>query len=157
MYKTIIRPLLFLFSPEFVHHATTKALEIASFLGIMKLLAKSYKLKHPKLERNILGLKFANPVGLAAGFDKDAKWIDPLSSFGFSFIEIGTITPVGQPGNPKPRLFRLPKDQALINRMGFTRVEFKIHLTFEKVKSIVIIGGNIGKQGHSQRPSFFRL
>ena len=75
----------------------------------MKILKKSYTINDPKLERNILGLTFTNPVGLAAGFDKDAKWIDPLSSFGFSFIEIGTITPVGQPGNPKPRLFRLPK------------------------------------------------
>ena len=110
-------------------------------------MAKSmYDFEDPALEVEAFGLKFRNPVGLAAGFDKDAKLFDELSSFGFGFIEIGTLTPKGQDGNPKPRLFRLPKDQSLINRMGFNNqgVESAIE-RLKKKRSEVIIGGNIGK------------
>ena len=105
-----------------------------------------YDFEDPALEVEAFGLKFRNPVGLAAGFDKDAKLFDELSSFGFGFIEIGTLTPKGQDGNPKPRLFRLPKDQSLINRMGFNNqgVELAIE-RLKKKRSEVIIGGNIGK------------
>jgi len=105
-----------------------------------------FVVKNKKLERNILGLTFENPVGLAAGFDKDATMIDLLVPFGFGYLEIGTLTPKPQPGNEKPRLFRLPKDQALINRMGFNNhgVEEAI-ARLKKRKSNIIIGGNIGK------------
>ncbi|GAB2624752.1 quinone-dependent dihydroorotate dehydrogenase [Belliella aquatica] len=98
------------------------------------------------MEREVFGLKFKNPVGLAAGFDKDAKLIDEMSMLGFGFIEIGTLTPKPQEGNPQPRLFRLPQDEALINRMGFNNggVEEAVK-RLKSRKSDVIIGGNIGK------------
>ena len=99
-----------------------------------------------KLQRNLFGLSFENPVGLAAGFDKDARWVDELSSLGFGFVEIGTLTPIGQPGNEKPRLFRLPKDHALINRMGFNNGGvLPAAERLKKRKSNVIVGGNSGK------------
>src|SRR6185436_6817433 len=120
MYKSLIRPILFLFSPESIHHFTFGFVRIALALpGLKKLLAHRFTITSPKLEKQLLGLTFSNPVGLAAGFDKDARMIDELACFGFGFIEIGTLTPLAQEGNVKPRLFRLPKDQALINRMGF--------------------------------------
>lgn len=146
VYKIIIRPILFLFPPEFIHLITAKILKIGSVFGILNLTKGLYTVNNENLERKIFGLTFANPVGLAAGFDKDAKMIDELATFGFSFIEIGTLTPVGQPGNPKPRLFRLKQDSALINRMGFNNdgVEKSIS-RLKKRKSKVIVGGNIGK------------
>ena len=120
MYKYLVRPFLFLFDPEFIHHFTFNALKIASYIPFkMKSWNLIYNIKNDKLHREVLGLKFNNPVGLAAGFDKDAKLFDELASFGFGFVEIGTVTPLPQDGNPKPRLFRLPQDQSLINRMGF--------------------------------------
>ncbi len=110
------------------------------------LLRWSFFIEHPSLEREILGLKFKNPVGLAAGFDKNARLVDEFACFGFGFIEIGTLTPKEQPGNPMPRLFRLPQDKALINRMGFNNegVEAAV-IRLKKRKSQVLIGGNIGK------------
>jgi len=106
----------------------------------------SYNINHPKLEREVFGLKFKNPVGLAAGFDKDAKLINQLAFTGFGFIEVGTVTPLPQPGNPKPRLFRLPKDEGLINRMGFNNGGvLKMQKRLESRYSSAIIGGNIGK------------
>jgi dihydroorotate dehydrogenase len=102
--------------------------------------------KDKRLEKTVFGITFPNPVGLGAGFDKDAKYIDELSNLGFGFIEVGTVTPVGQPGNEKPRCFRLPEDEALINRMGFNNdgvVEMVKHL--KKRKPGIIVGGNIGK------------
>lgn len=147
MYKHIIRPILFSIDAERVHHLVFKLLTISGKLpGIKSLLKSIFGYKHNKLERNLLGLHFKNPVGLAAGFDKDAKLIDELNGFGFGFIEIGTLTPQPQPGNEQPRLFRLPQDQALINRMGFNNggvVEAADRL--KKRKSRVILGGNIGK------------
>ncbi len=147
MYKLIIRPILFLFDPEKIHHFTFSLLTIGSKVpGLNFMFGIFYKINNPSLEKEILGLRFKNPVGLAAGFDKDAKLIDALSSFGFGFIEIGTLTPTPQQGNDQPRLFRLPKDGALINRMGFNNEG--VLSAVEKLKkrrSTVLIGGNIGK------------
>ena len=110
------------------------------------LLKRSFSVKSNNLQRTLFGLSFENPVGLAAGFDKDARWIDELSTLGFGFIEIGTLTPKAQPGNEKPRLFRLPEDHALINRMGFNNGGvMDATERLKKRKSNVIVGGNIGK------------
>ncbi|CAN5410328.1 quinone-dependent dihydroorotate dehydrogenase [soil metagenome] len=147
MYKSLIRPLLFKLNPETAHNLTFKLLKFLSALpGMAFLWEQIYTVKNNNLERNILGLKFPNPVGLAAGLDKDAVLIDELASFGFGFIEIGTLTPLPQPGNPKPRMFRLPEDQALINRMGFNNMG--VHEAVKRLKerkSKIIVGGNIGK------------
>lgn len=147
MYKILIRPLLFLVDPERIHHLVFKALRLGGKIpGFKALLRSLFVYEHPSLEREVLGLKFRSPVGLAAGFDKDAKLIDELACFGFGSIEIGTLTPKPQPGNDKPRMFRLSKDQALINRMGFNNggvIEAIGRL--KKRRSTVIVGGNIGK------------
>lgn len=147
MYKSLIRPILFLFDPEQVHHFTFNVLKIkGGFPGFKPLLSLLFSYENPKLKRTLFGIRFKNPVGLAAGFDKDAKLIDELSAFGFGFIEIGTLTPKPQPGNDKPRLFRLPQDQAIINRMGFNNGG--VAEAVERLKkrtSTVIVGGNIGK------------
>ena len=147
MYKFFIRPILFLIRPENVHHFTFRFLKIISAVpGVKPLLRRLFDFQHPKLERKILGLTFKNPVGLAAGFDKDAKLIDELACFGFGFIEIGTVTPKPQIGNEKPRLFRLPQDQALINRMGFNNEGVLAAIERLKKRSAdVLVGGNIGK------------
>jgi dihydroorotate dehydrogenase len=147
MYKSVIRPLLFGIDAEEVHHLVFKTLKNSCKIpGSKAILSGMYDFKHPSLEKELFGLKFSNPVGLAAGFDKDAKLIDELACLGFGFIEIGTLTPKPQPGNDKPRLFRLPKDQALINRMGFNNGG--VHEAVQRLKkknSAVIVGGNIGK------------
>ncbi|QHL88868.1 quinone-dependent dihydroorotate dehydrogenase [Nibribacter ruber] len=147
MYKQLIRPLLFKFDPEEVHSFTNSAVKTAFSLPLAKTLSKSlFQVADPRLERKVFGLTFPNPVGLAAGFDKDAKMIDEFSELGFGFIEIGTLTPKPQEGNPKPRLFRLPQDGAIINRMGFNNQG--VDAAVERLrarKSQVIIGGNIGK------------
>lgn len=147
MYKHFVRPILFFIDAEKVHHLVFKFLTVSGKIpGVKSLLGSIFQHKHTKLGRNLLGLHFENPVGLAAGFDKDAKLIDELNCFGFGFIEIGTLTPKPQPGNDKPRLFRLKADQALINRMGFNNggvVEAAKKL--KKRNSKVIVGGNIGK------------
>jgi len=147
MYKLLIRPLLFLLPPEAAHHLTLQLLKIFLKLPGMKSLVTSiYAVNHPKFSRTVFGLNFTNPVGLAAGFDKNAEYVDELACLGFGFIEIGTVTPLPQPGNEKPRLFRLPKDKALINRMGFNNDGAeKIAERLKKRKSNVIVGGNIGK------------
>jgi dihydroorotate dehydrogenase len=147
VYKLIIRPLLFLFPPEWVHNLASVWIRALNRIpGIRQLIRQAYQVKHPALERNLFGLTFENPVGLAAGFDKDATMLDGLASFGFGFIEVGTVTPRPQPGNPKPRLFRIPADMALINRMGFNNqgVE-RMAKRLERRRSKVIVGGNIGK------------
>ncbi len=114
--------------------------------GVSSLAKKIYSVRSKKLEREVFGIKFPNPVGLAAGFDKDAKAIDQLANFGFGFIEIGTITPKGQPGNDKPRLFRLVEDDAVINRMGFNNQGVNVAIErLKSRKSDIIVGGNIGK------------
>ncbi|MEQ1584709.1 MAG: quinone-dependent dihydroorotate dehydrogenase [Cyclobacteriaceae bacterium] len=147
MYHFFIRPLLFLFPPEFIHHTTFKILKLTGYVpGLNALFRYLFSVRDRRLERTLFGITFPNPVGLAAGLDKDAVLIDELASFGFGFIEIGTLTPKPQPGNDKPRLFRLPQDQALINRMGFNNrgVEAAVE-KLRKRKSRVIVGGNIGK------------
>lgn len=147
MYKALVRPLLFLLSPERAHHFTFSAIRLLCLIpGFKTALRSLFVVRNPALERNLLGLLFPNPVGLAAGFDKDARLIDELACLGFGFIEIGTVTPKAQPGNEKPRLFRLPVDHALINRMGFNNEG--AHAAANRLKnrtSRVIVGGNIGK------------
>lgn len=147
MYKAIIKPLFFLFQPENIHHFVFKSVKLLFTIPFVKSIVKSTsQVNSPKLSREVFGIKFPNPVGLAAGFDKDAKLYKELGAMGFGFIEIGTLTPVGQPGNPQPRLFRLPADQALINRMGFNNggVDEAIERLKKKPKNL-IVGGNIGK------------
>lgn len=146
MYK-IFRPLLFSVDPERIHHLVFGLLAIKSRMpGFDSLLKKLFRLEDRRLEKTLFGITFRNPVGLAAGFDKDAKLVDVLASLGFGFVEIGTLTPKGQPGNEKPRLFRLPKDQALINRMGFNNEGVEAAVArLKRRKSSVIVGGNIGK------------
>lgn len=120
MYKKIFRPILFRFNPERIHHWTVGALRFAGRIpGVRDIMRRMFTVTDPRLERDVLGMKFPNPVGMAAGFDKDATVYKELGMLGLGFVEIGTVTPLPQPGNPKPRLFRLPKDKALINRMGF--------------------------------------
>ena len=146
MYKRILRPILFLFDPERVHHLSFAAIRLMHripFVGL--IIRKYYQVKNPKLTREVFGIKFPNPVGLAAGFDKDAKLYRELSNFGFGFIEIGTVTPQPQNGNPKPRLFRLKKDKGIINRMGFNNKGVAAATERLKRNKNIIIGGNIGK------------
>lgn len=147
MYKTIIKPLFFLFQPETIHHIVFKIIKFFSAIpGVSQLIRMVYVIDNKRLEVRLLGLTFPNPVGLAAGFDKDAKLYDELGNYGFGFIEIGTLTPKAQPGNEKPRMFRLPEDEALINRMGFNNegVDAAVE-RLKKRKTKIIIGGNIGK------------
>lgn len=146
MYKSIIRPILFQFDPEKVHYLTFSLIRILSKIPGFSAICKSvYLVEDKKLEREVFGLKFKNPVGLAAGFDKEANLYNELSSFGFGFIEIGTLTPKAQDGNPKKRLFRLKSDSAIINRMGFNNGGVEDAVTRLKKNKGVLIGGNIGK------------
>lgn len=142
MYKSIIRPILFKFDPEKVHHFTFFWLKNFSFLAKIFL---PKPLVDQRLEREVFGLKFKNPVGLAAGLDKDAKLFNELSDLGFGFIEIGTLTPKPQPGNDKKRLFRLIDDSGIINRMGFNNGGVDVAVERLKKNKDVLIGGNIGK------------
>ncbi len=146
MYKQLIRPLLFKFDPEKVHHFSFSSLKVINKIpGVSSLLRNRFVVNHPNLEREVFGIKFPNPVGLAAGFDKDAKLYKELHNLGFGFIEIGTLTPKPQEGNPKKRLFRLKEDQAIINRMGFNNRGVKDAIERLKSKGNIIVGGNIGK------------
>jgi dihydroorotate dehydrogenase len=160
MYRLFLKPIFFLFSPERAHHLAMKLFKIALNMPILNILFKKiYKTDNPLLEKKVLGLTFKNPVGLAAGFDKDGQYLDILPSLGFGFVELGTVTPLPQDGNPQPRLFRLPDDEALINRMGFNNKgvdnlvnNLKNYRNVSASRTIptlgtegVIIGGNIGK------------
>ena len=147
MYKSIIRPLLFQLNPETVHHLVVKAIKVGFKVpGVALLTRKCCSVSHPNLQRTIFGLTFSNPVGLAAGFDKNATFYNEFSDFGFGFIEIGTVTPKAQAGNPKPRSFRIPQDKALINRMGFNNLGAEEAVKqLRKRKTPIIIGGNLGK------------
>lgn len=146
MYKQLIQPFLFSLDPEKAHHLTFSALKFLNKIpGVPALLRSMYCVEHPSLEREVFGIKFKNPVGLAAGLDKEAKLYQELSNLGFGFIEIGTITPKGQPGNPKKRLFRLKADKAIINRMGFNNQGVEEAIKRLKKNKNVLIGGNIGK------------
>lgn len=146
MYKLLIRPILFCFDPEKVHYFTFSLIRLVSKIpGFPSLFKALYEVNDSRLETEVFGLKFKNPVGLAAGFDKDASLYKELSNFGFGFIEIGTLTPKGQEGNPKKRLFRLKEDQAIINRMGFNNGGVQEAIVRLKKNNGVLIGGNIGK------------
>lgn len=143
MYKSLIRPILFRFDPEAVHHFTFSMLKNFGFLTRLFL---PKPIEDKRLEREVFGLKFKNPVGLAAGFDKNAVLFNELADLGFGFVEIGTVTPKAQAGNPKKRLFRLIEDGGIINRMGFNNDG--LEAAIEKLKGNkgkIIIGGNIGK------------
>lgn len=143
----IVKKILFKYDPEKVHYKVMSWLTKTYNLGLGKrYLESNYSVKHPSLEREVFGLKFKNPVGLAAGFDKDAKFVDELACLGFGFIEIGTVTPRPQDGNDKPRLFRFPEDAAIINRMGFNNEGVEAAaIRLKNRKTDIIIGGNIGK------------
>jgi dihydroorotate dehydrogenase len=146
MYQRLIRPIFFLFDPERIHHLSFRLIKLVHCLGFGRMIRRIFHVNHPNLTREVFGLKFPNPVGLAAGFDKDAIAYKELSNFGFGFIEIGTVTPKPQEGNPKKRLFRLPQDKGVINRMGFNNKG--VAHAVERLKSNkgkVLIGGNIGK------------
>lgn len=147
LYKFLIKPILFCFKPERAHHITFSGLKILFKIpGMSSIFRAVYSVEDKRLERTVFGITFPNPVGLAAGFDKDAKIVDEFSALGFGFIEIGTVTPVPQAGNEQPRLFRLPEDEAIINRMGFNNGGMKeVAARLRKRKSRVLIGGNIGK------------
>lgn len=146
MYKLLIRPILFWFDPEKVHYFTFSIIRFFSKLPFFSSICASlYEVKDKQLEREVFGLKFKNPVGLAAGFDKDAKLYKELSNFGFGFIEIGTLTPKPQEGNPKKRLFRLKSNNAIINRMGFNNGGVQEAVERLKKNKNILIGGNIGK------------
>lgn len=150
MYR-LIRPIFFKFDPEKVHHFVVKRLKWfhERFPLGQTILRSSFDVKVRGLEREVFGIKFKNPVGLAAGFDKNGEYIEALSDIGFGFIEVGTVTPLPQPGNDKPRMFRLEADKAIINRMGFNNkgvdtLAERLRLLKSK-NSEIVIGGNIGK------------
>ena len=139
---SIIRYLLFLFDPEIAHHIAMKSLKVADFFGLLSFLPSPA----PSKPRFVFGIKFKNALGLAAGLDKNAEYIDCLSKLGFGFIEVGTLTPRAQPGNPKPRLFRLTNEEGIINRFGFNNVGIdKAILNIKSSKFTGVLGINIGK------------
>lgn len=165
MYR-VFRRILFLFSPEWMHYFSMNCLKVLCSVDIVRRLIHSIFTPHSTrirkasrqpetLQKELFRLKFKNPIGLGAGFDKNAQWLRELQTLGFGFIEIGTVTPRPQPGNDKPRLFRLPKDKALINRMGFNNdgaeavakrlKEWRHNPRLTIHDSRLIIGGNIGK------------
>jgi len=147
MYKQLIRPLLFRIYAEKVHSLIKNTLRYGFIIpGVKQIIASFYQINDKRLEREVFGLKFKNPVGISAGFDKNAEIYNELAAFGFSHIEIGTVTPKPQDGNPKPRIFRMPKDKALINRMGFNNGGIELAVkNLKKRKTNAIIGGNLGK------------
>jgi dihydroorotate dehydrogenase len=147
MYSKIVRPILFLLSPERIHNLVVNCIKVGFRVpGIKWIIKELFQIEHPSLHRNVFGLNFKNPVGFAAGFDKNAEVFEDFGAFGFSFIEVGTVTPKPQAGNPKPRSFRLKVDKALINRMGFNNKGVNYATDkLKKRKGNIIIGGNIGK------------
>ena len=147
MYKLIIRPVFFLFNPEFIHNFSFLLIKVICKIPILSNFIKyNYTFKNSLLEKELFGIKFKNRIGMAAGFDKNALLLNELNYFGFGYVEVGTITPKPQDGNDKPRLFRLLKDKALINRMGFNNHGVdKIKKRLKKYKGDMIIGANIGK------------
>lgn len=158
MYKLLLRPLFFSFDPEKIHHFTFSLVNFTSKIpGFKSLFRSLYVVEDERLERKLFGLTFKNPVGLAAGFDKNAVLYNELANFGFGFIEIGTVTPKGQVGNPKKRLFRLKDDQGIINRMGFNNEGLDAAIEqLKKNKGKLIIGGNIGKNTDTKPEDYTR-
>ena len=148
---SILRKILFLFDAELIHEFSVHSIKIFNKIPLIDILIKKFFcICDKKLERNILGLKFNNPVGLAAGFDKNAECYNEFSNFGFGFIEIGTVTPMPQPGNPKKRIFRLAEDKSLINRLGFNNKGLSAVVENLKKQREIIIGANIGKNYFTQ-------
>jgi dihydroorotate dehydrogenase len=145
MYKLLVRPLLFQFDPEKVHYFTFAWIRRLFRMGLGGLIKSWGTIEDSRLEREVFGLTFKNPVGLAAGFDKDAMLFNELGAICFGFIEIGTLTPRGPVGNPKKRLFRLTEDSGLINRMGFNNGGVAEAIPRLKKNKGILIGGNIGK------------
>lgn len=148
LYQSIIRPLLFNMDPEKVHHLSMSGLALSTGIpGVRDIMASAWSHADTSLEKKLWGLTFKNPVGLAAGFDKDALLADKWKYLGFGFVEVGTVTPRPQAGNPKTRLFRLPEDQAIINRMGFNNqgVEAMARRLERSSRGDVVLGANIGK------------
>lgn len=148
LYRYLLKPLLFAMSPERAHGVTLFFFEAALRIPLLSgWLRRSFRLEDPRLEKEVFGLRFPNPVGLAAGFDKNAEHLETMSALGFGFLEIGTVTPRPQDGNPQPRLFRLPADKALINRMGFNNkgMEVVVRQLSQPRPAGILIGGNIGK------------
>lgn len=148
MYKKIIRPVLFLFSPETIHHIMVAFFRISSYVPFLPaILRKCFRVKDTRLEREVFGLKFPNPVGMPAGFDKNAEVFNELYNMGFGFVEVGTVPPKAQEGNPKTRLFRVPQDKAIINRMGFPSkgLKYAVSKLHNGKKHDFIVAGNIGK------------
>lgn len=148
MYKRIIRPLLFRLSPELIHRIMVGVMRLLSCRGARSIARGMFSIADPSLEREVLGIRFPNPIGLAAGFDKNAECYRMLGALGFGFVEVGTITPRPQPGNPRPRLFRLPKDGAMINRMGFNNAGVERaarNLQRRSRHRCQIVGVNLGK------------
>lgn len=143
----LLRRLLFLLPAERAHYLAMGLLRVTYLTGVGAWLLRAlYGVREPRLAREVFGLRFANPIGLGAGFDKDARWIDPLACLGFGFLEIGTLTPRPQPGNPQPRLFRLPRDRALVNRMGFNNGGVAAAVErLRRRRTGIVVGGNIGK------------
>lgn len=147
MFRLILKPLLFSFSPETAHNIVARLLILLRYIPLSsKIIRLIYRPKSPLLEREVMGIKFPNPVGFAAGFDKNGEMYNELSDFGFGFVEIGSVTPNEQPGNPKPRIFRLVEDNAIINRMGINNKGVKYTVSkLKDQKPRVIVGGNIIK------------
>lgn len=153
MYKHFLRPILFCFPPETIHRLIAGLLKAVGMIpGGRAILRAMFSCRHPSLEREVFGVKFPNPVGLAAGFDKNASYYRDVSALGFGFLEVGTVTPKPQPGNPRPRLFRLPKDRAMINRMGFNNegVEHMVK-NLRRRRPGIVLGANLGK--NTQTPN----
>jgi dihydroorotate dehydrogenase len=146
-YQYLIKPFFFLFDPERAHYLLADIIKFSMKIpGVPALFRLVYGYEHPSLARTVFGIRFPNPVGLAAGFDKNALLVDEFAHLGFGFIEVGTVTPKAQPGNDKPRLFRLPADAGIINRMGFNNDGLDaMKLRLQNRKLQVIIGGNLGK------------
>ena len=151
MYKQIIRTLLFSLNPETAHNLTFFALKALRYIPLARPFVRMiYSRKTPDLEREVFGLKFRNPVGLAGGLDKNGEFYNDLGNFGFSFVEIGSLTPEPQPGNPKPRLFRVVKDRAIINRMGINNKGIRNAVeNLKRMKPDVLVAGNISKNTSS--------
>ena len=156
MYK-LVRSLLFLFDAEFIHEISTKLIKLYNYIPfVSKLLRKNYLISDKLLEKEVFGIKFPNPIGLAAGFDKNASFYNDFRNFGFGFIEIGTVTPLPQEGNPKKRIFRLSKDKALINRLGFNNYGIRrIKKNLDKKRNI-IVGANIGKNSFTKNEEAYK-
>ena len=151
MYKHILRPILFRFNAETAHNLLFSLLSILRHIPFARQILRSiYKKEYPTLEKEVFGIKFPNPVGLAGGLDKNGEFYNDMANFGFGFVEIGSLTPQPQDGNPKPRCFRVPQDKAIINRFGINNKGVKNAVEhLKKVRPEVIVAANISKNSTS--------